>query len=370
MAEEYGKIRKSLLTGIADAIRAKKVTTALFSPEQMAAEIDGIVVGDNLPEAENYSFGKLTAYEEMVARFSSVSNSTSYGWTSGYKFTVNNDFAIYGCKVYGGCGSIRIWDDADRSAVFTQAVNTNIASWETVMFSTPVNLFAGKTYMITRSPYSNGYGGAFKYPALNSKVTQVGRGFYGGSTIDTYPTSDAYYQNGMAGAIIPLIGPVITESEIEEYKIQTTTLTDIADEVKRVTGKGSTLTPAQIITVLQALATQNAVLPPIPADVLASYPYAWIRNNTRTGYYDLLLSQEPWYLQDENTLAKSVEATKWYQISISSADTAEAWTFNSDYDSLEWGNESDRRIMWSNHDIPNGSADATDIYFAASPLIV
>lgn len=46
MAEEYGKIRKSLLTAIADAIRAKKDTTAFFTPEQMAVEIESIVTGD------------------------------------------------------------------------------------------------------------------------------------------------------------------------------------------------------------------------------------------------------------------------------------------------------------------------------------
>lgn len=54
MAEEYGKIRKSLLTGIADAIRAKKNTTAIFTPEQMAAEIEGIVIGDDLPTSAEY----------------------------------------------------------------------------------------------------------------------------------------------------------------------------------------------------------------------------------------------------------------------------------------------------------------------------
>ena len=104
-------------------------------------------------------------------------------------------------------------------------------------------------------------------------------------------------------------------------------------------------------------------LPKIPDSVLASYPYAWIRNNTRTGYYDLLLSQEPWYLKDENTLEKSTTSTMWYQIAIASSATTEAWVYNSDYASAVWGNESDRRIMWSNHDIPNGSATATDIYF-------
>lgn len=104
-------------------------------------------------------------------------------------------------------------------------------------------------------------------------------------------------------------------------------------------------------------------LPAIPAAVLAEYPYAWIRNNTRTGNYDLLLSAVLWYLKDENTLAKNTLTTKWYQIAIASADTAQAWTATSDYDSKTWENESDRRIMWANHNIPNGSADATDIYY-------
>ena len=122
--------------------------------------------------------------------------------------------------------------------------------------------------------------------------------------------------------------------------------------------------------IIKKYSYNSVVLPEIPADVLASYPYAWIRNNTRTGYYDLLLSQEPWYLQDENTLAKSVNATKWYQISIASSDTAQVWAFNSDYDSLTWGNESDRHIMWSNHDIPNGSATATEIYFNGSEPVL
>lgn len=104
-------------------------------------------------------------------------------------------------------------------------------------------------------------------------------------------------------------------------------------------------------------------LPTIPEDVLAQYPYCWIRNNTRTGFYDLLLSKDAWYLQNANTLAKSTNDTMWYQIAIVSADTATVWANNQTYSAMAWGNESDRRIMWSNHDIPNGSATSTDIYF-------
>lgn len=110
----------------------------------------------------------------------------------------------------------------------------------------------------------------------------------------------------------------------------------------------------------------GVLLPEIPVDVLTEYPYAWIRNNTLSGYYDLLLSQTPWYLKDETTMAKSGLATKWYRVEIATAGVAESWAFNSDYNSETWGAENNRRILWANCDIPNGFVTSTTIYFYAS----
>jgi hypothetical protein len=112
-------------------------------------------------------------------------------------------------------------------------------------------------------------------------------------------------------------------------------------------------------------------LPRIPDSVLASYPYAWIRDNRSTGYYDLLLAQGVWYCSDTDTLAHNdAKKVEWYRIEKATASSATAWTFNQSYDSKTWGEEANRPIMWSNHDIPNGSANATDIYFVGSEPVL
>ena len=112
----------------------------------------------------------------------------------------------------------------------------------------------------------------------------------------------------------------------------------------------------------------GVLLPEIPADVLAQYPYAWIRNNTRTGYYDLCLSSSLWYASDADTISTDSYNTtgiQWYRVTKSAPE--EVWVFNQAWTSSGgFGNESDRHIMWSNHDIPNGSATATEIYFEGS----
>ena len=112
----------------------------------------------------------------------------------------------------------------------------------------------------------------------------------------------------------------------------------------------------------------GVLLPEIPADVLAEYPYAWIRNNDRTGHYDLLMVSSPWYAEDADTIFSdsfSTTGIQWFRITKSTPE--ESWVFNQAWTSSGgFGNENDRPIMWSNHDIPNGSATATEIYFLGS----
>lgn len=108
-------------------------------------------------------------------------------------------------------------------------------------------------------------------------------------------------------------------------------------------------------------------LPKIPKDVLAQYPYAWIRNNTTSGYYDLLLSDTPFYWLDSDSGVKEGNLTQgkpWYRVSISTAETARNWENNTSANTFSgWGIDNARTVLWSNHDIPDGSATATDIYF-------
>lgn len=100
-------------------------------------------------------------------------------------------------------------------------------------------------------------------------------------------------------------------------------------------------------------------LPAIPADVLTEYPYAWIRKNITSGYYDLALCKTPRYY---NSGIYPADTSEWYRIEIANANTATEWIFNQTVTNF-FGIDSSRTVMWSNHDIPNGSADAEEIYY-------
>ena len=117
----------------------------------------------------------------------------------------------------------------------------------------------------------------------------------------------------------------------------------------------------------------GVLLPEIPADMLASYPYAWIRKNTTTGYYNLILTALQPYLYTGGTNIAYGSGTSTtcvlYNIAISSAESAMAWTYDHTEDT--WHSlDSARTVLWSNHDIPNGSATATDIYFEGSEPVL
>lgn len=107
-------------------------------------------------------------------------------------------------------------------------------------------------------------------------------------------------------------------------------------------------------------------LPVIPEDVLAEYPYAWIRNNTTTGYYNLIFTAVQPYLYTDGTAIAYGSGTSTtcvlYNIAIANAESATEWTYDSKQDTWH-GLDTARTVLWSNRDIPNGSADATDIYF-------
>ncbi len=113
-------------------------------------------------------------------------------------------------------------------------------------------------------------------------------------------------------------------------------------------------------------------LPEIPADVLADYPYAWIRKHTTNDQYQLVFASYPWYYKDSAVYCSGgdIVPEPWYNITISTADTATGWTFYKNATGHFYVDDA-RPIVWSNHDIPNGSADATEIYFKGSePVIV
>lgn len=112
----------------------------------------------------------------------------------------------------------------------------------------------------------------------------------------------------------------------------------------------------------------GVLLPMMPPAVLAANPYAWIRKNIGSGYYDLFFSTERFYLVDADSISGANITKPWYRVEMAGADSAQSWTYYKD-STADLGFDDTRPVMWSSHDIPNGSADATEIFFAGSAPI-
>ena len=112
----------------------------------------------------------------------------------------------------------------------------------------------------------------------------------------------------------------------------------------------------------------GVLLPEIPQDALAEYPYCWIRSMpTNESYpYCLFMSNKPSYMKYSDTLA--TQATfQMYYLSTPDVTSATSWILNSTVTvDCTYTINSTSLLLWSSHDIPNGSADATEIYFAGS----
>lgn len=110
----------------------------------------------------------------------------------------------------------------------------------------------------------------------------------------------------------------------------------------------------------------GVLLPEIPTGNSA-YPHVFIRDNADSGYYDLMCASGIWYLSAENTLSHNdTNPVRWYRIEKTAADIATEWVHHQWYESSAWGIAPPRVLVWSNHDIPNGSVDSTEIYFYGS----
>lgn len=110
-------------------------------------------------------------------------------------------------------------------------------------------------------------------------------------------------------------------------------------------------------------------LPAPPADVLAQYPYCFIRNNTTSGYYEMYCSVGVvFYSSDSNLQFGNDTARKRYRIAIASAESATEWEDNGT-STASVGIDSDRTALWSSRDIPNGSATATSVYYYGTPAV-
>lgn len=104
----------------------------------------------------------------------------------------------------------------------------------------------------------------------------------------------------------------------------------------------------------------GVLLPEIPSDVLAEYPYCWAREYNDGVTFDFLFGKYVWYCTD-NIIYIEVSKYLWYTCTADSTEMTYKTTYT-DNGQFGFGNG----VLWSNHNIPNGSSTSTDIYFYAS----
>lgn len=119
----------------------------------------------------------------------------------------------------------------------------------------------------------------------------------------------------------------------------------------------------------------GVLLPEIPQNVLAKYPYAWIRRNVTSGYYDLICVtyNYQYYLNNTLYLYKGALASDcpnpgvWYRVGINTS--SDTWEYKQDVQGGTLNLTYDNVVIWSNHDILNGSSTSTEIYLEGSEPI-
>lgn len=107
----------------------------------------------------------------------------------------------------------------------------------------------------------------------------------------------------------------------------------------------------------------DVLLPEIPPYVLTQYPYAVIIKSLQDIGYRLYAGSKKTYFvvdQDINKLVIPESSRCRYNYKGNN------WDFVNTYNTATYFNMSEFELVWSNHDIPNGSATATEIYFNGS----
>lgn len=243
------------LASVADSIRAKAGTTDQMAfPDGFKSVVAGIQTGGavELPDAEDASFGAESVSYEDGAVFGAHKGTINQNGEKGYEFTANEDCMLYGFRHIGGSDvnyTLNLWEQKSGTIIaqYNNAkANTN---WNQFLLDSPVKLVAGETYAVTQSGFpiyrTN------SWTAASKRITKTR--YCESYTNGTCPTITLTVVNPVTMVDI-LVGDLPSVSATE-YKIQTTTVNAISEQVQRIIGTTDKLTPAQIITSLQGIAS-------------------------------------------------------------------------------------------------------------------
>lgn len=100
-------------------------------------------------------------------------------------------------------------------------------------------------------------------------------------------------------------------------------------------------------------------LPKIPEELLVEYPYVFIRKGATR--YDVVFSTTKyWYQESDGTGRNSDGTVKNYWLTFEDMVAGLTWSHRND--SRYYWEDFATEYLWSNYDVPNGSATSTTIY--------
>ena len=251
-------VHGSSLTAIGDGFRSSRGTTNEYTLSEMAV-LAAEPVGAELPNAEETTFGigiDDGPTEYAITNLPALTKGNNARYYNGLKFTVLSAFSVKGFRVVNRAGSNytsftpKLYRLSDNELIASASVTCAGGATADVLIDTPVNLTVGETYavFIYNSPISYV---PISNITINSKIgSVVGIATTSGSLSDILASDN---NSNIYGVVFPIMGESLDAEIPTEYKVQLTTMTDIAEEVQRITGTTNKMSTAQIIAALQGL---------------------------------------------------------------------------------------------------------------------
>lgn len=239
------------LAAIGDQVRRICGLEDPLTLDQMEVNLMNVLVGNELPNAEDFAFGVDNATKAYG--LSTVGNiiDGSVKRTYGYKFTVSEAISLLGFRITGigmsNPATVCLWD-SDGNEVVRKSLAWTSGEWTEYLLDAPINMVSGSTYTFGL------YGGSsdqLDSATFNSKLTNTGCFVNSENGLSMPTRSTTSFPS--ADIIIASVQAELPDT----YQVQRTTMDDIAEEVQRITGATYKLSTAQIITALQGVAVQT-----------------------------------------------------------------------------------------------------------------
>lgn len=271
-AETYYQISSTRLIGIADQVRRLTNTENLLSPANMEAILQGVKSSGEMYNVEEYSFGvAYDATEYAIISYPSTPerSKNSSIFYCGWKFKVLSAISVKGFKIIGRSDNststtpVWLYRVSDKQLIaHVDSMDTGRAAASEYFFDTPVNLTVGETYGVyvrmDHPPYYE-----IGAVTLNPKIEWVNGISSTSSDLDTILAGDTNpVVKNIRGVVFPIIGDPIDAVIPTEYKVQLTTMNDIAEEVQRISGTETKMTVEQMWQELSEVILQEKTVTP------------------------------------------------------------------------------------------------------------